>query len=214
MNNIASLLISPAAERIAEIHNLLLDENKVLKLLPADTYKQLTHDEIRYFCWEQGLYHLPTEEMITFLEGFIGDQSAIEVAAGMGNIGRFLNIPMTDSKLHNTPDIAKVYKDFNQPICKYSDQVITMDGNTAVETYKPDITIGAWVTERPRNVHGIDELKLIQHTGIYVIFGNELIHDDKPLAKIVKPSKLKFPWLISKGYYPEKNCIYVFNGYK
>jgi hypothetical protein len=48
-------------------------------------------------------------------------------------------------------------------------------------------------------------------TGVtYVFIGNEDIHRDRPLMN--KPHKTYyFDWLVSRGYYPEKNCIYVWN---
>ena len=84
-------------------------KNNLLQVLPFSFYEDRNQNEIKYFMYKHGIYVLPTTELITFLsKNIIG--LTIEIGAGLGAIGRSLNIKMTDSYLQADPLIAQYYK--------------------------------------------------------------------------------------------------------
>lgn len=172
---------------------LLLDENGYLKILPAAFYEELDPVELRVFCHVFARYGLPTIELVEFLKQRIGDQSAIEIGAGCGDLGRALGIPMTDNFCQDWPDVKAIYTAAHQPIIQYGQDVIRMDALDAVRKYKPDIVIGQWVTNwiDPNlppppgggSMYGIKEDELLEECKTYIVIGNRNVHGHKPILQ-------------------------------
>ena len=73
---------------------------------------------------KQGHLVLPTVELIDQLQELLKDSiRSIEIGAGAGNLGRFLNIPMTDAMIQRKPEIAAYYKMIEQPTINYPQEV-------------------------------------------------------------------------------------------
>ena len=53
-----------------------------------------------------------------------------------------------------------------------------------------------------------DEDEILDTGVTYVFIGNEDMHSDRQIMSR-KHEIHFFNWLVSRGYYPEKNCIYV-----
>lgn len=68
------------------------------QILDASFWNQFRQFDILKFMNEEALYVLPTEELLCFLDNEIGEDTALEVGAGRGLIGRELNIRTTDRK--------------------------------------------------------------------------------------------------------------------
>ena len=72
-------------------------DGREMKILPASVWESFSWSEVRMLLHETGVYVVPTEELIDYLDKQIGEYSAIEICAGNGFIGRELGIPVTDS---------------------------------------------------------------------------------------------------------------------
>lgn len=179
--------------------------------------KQFSQEAISLFCHKYALYQLPTKELIDFIKNEIQEEPTIELAAGNGCIGRSLGIPMLDNYMQTWPQIMAHYHVLKQPLIKYGEDVINMDGNAAVRKYKPLNVVAAWLTQKYEpgmkngNMWGVDELQMFED-GIekYIHIGNKSVHGDKKLFKHKKAKVYKFPWLISRSMQREDNEIYVF----
>ena len=203
---------------VAELENLLLIEGKLVPV-PYKELNKFKQEQISMFCHKHGIYQIPTDELIIFLKNEIGSEKAIELGSGNGCIGRNLNIHMFDNHMQNWPKISSYYQEFKQPTVKYGVDVEEMDGNAAVKLHRPKIVIACWLTQKwypgmsSGNEFGVDERQMFSD-GIekYVHVGNEKTHGLKELFhdRIIRHERLKFPWLLSRSMYREKNEIYIF----
>jgi len=127
--------------------DLYIDEK--LQVLPYSYFKDLEYNHVKQFCVENGIYCLPTIELLNFIKEEIGEEErVIEIGAGHGAIARELGIKATDSKLQNRVDIKELYIKGKQPIVRYGDNIEMWDGEKAVCRFKPNIVIAAWVTHK------------------------------------------------------------------
>lgn len=172
-------------------------DDGLLRVMPSSFYRQFSQKEIAVFCLLNGLYCLPTIELLDILNSLIMESSptrnAIEIGAGNGAIGRGLGITSTDNFLQDDPAIRAHYRQLGQQTISYGKHVIKLDANTAVETLRPDVVIGAWVThrfneeepERGGNAFGIDEERIINQVKRYIVVGNKGVHAAKPIMSRV-----------------------------
>lgn len=204
-------------ERVNELSELLLTDGGLITPVPFDILSQFTQQEISSFCVINAIYQVPTVELIQFLKAEIGDNRAIEIAAGNGVIGRALNIRMFDNKMQTIPILKDHYEnDMNSPTVKYGKDVMLMDGLKAVQKYNPHTVVACWLTHKCKpgeydNFMGVEEEKLFKN-GVkkYIHVGNEKTHSDKPILNIIPHKKYKFPWLLSRSLSPAENVIYIF----
>ena len=143
-------------------------------------------------------YLLPTVELVEYLRGLIGRKKALEIGSGSGDLARFLGIPATDNCCQDWPEVKAFYENIGQPTIKYGDNVERLDALEAVDKYKPDIVIGAWVTQwidpalplppGGGSVYGIKEDELLKRVPMYVVIGAEGIHRHKKILK--QPHKM------------------------
>ena len=97
---------------------------------------------------KQGHLVLPTVELIDQLQELLKDSiRSIEIGAGAGNLGRFLNIPMTDAMIQGKPEIAAYYKMIGQPTINYPQEVDHLEAMDAVRRYHPWTVVASWVTQ-------------------------------------------------------------------
>ena len=133
----------------------------------------------------QGIYQLPTWELIDWLKEAIGRRMAIEICAGRSCLGRPLGIPMSDSYLHLHPDMQRMYQMLKQTPTQPPDDVERLTANEAVRKYKPQVVIGAWVTQLgtegldQTNPCGTDEEAILDTGCIYIHIGNVGAHGKK-----------------------------------
>lgn len=90
-----------------------------------------------------------------------------------------------------------------------------MDANEAINHYKPQVVIGAWVTQKYQegdadgSVFGVDELDILSKISKYIHIGNDGPHRSKRSLKY--PHKVyRFPWLVSRGTDQSLNNITVY----
>lgn len=168
-------------------------EDDKLKLVPCAVYDSFKPDILRMFTHLSARYLLPTVELVDYLKRIIGDRKAIEIGSGCGDLARFLDIPATDNYCQEWPVVKDMYAKTGQPTIKYGENVERIDAAAAIEKYKPDVVLGAWVTqwidpELPPppgggNVFGIKESEVIKTVQTYIVIGAEDIHKYKFILK-------------------------------
>ena len=133
----------------------------------------------------------PTAGTVGWLDIFLKGRKAIEIGSGAGDLAHYLNIPATDNRMQERPEIAYWYRKYHQPIIQYGANVECLEAQEAIEKYKPEVIIAAWVTQwvdpnfRPANdvgcMFGPKEDEIVA-TGIpYIMIGNLITHKHKPI---------------------------------
>lgn len=198
---------------ISHINSKAFVDGKLIPL-PYEFYKSLTDNEIKYFLLVHGIYVLPTTELIAFLKENMLNENTIEIGCGLGCIGRSLNIKMTDNKMQSWPDVVKLYTLSKQPVIVYPDDVIEMDAVEAVKYFKPDTTIGAFITHQfngvSGNMYGPKEELILKNTKRYINIGNLFTHREKPILAL-NHLEFYFPWIITRAVDQKKNRIFIFD---
>lgn len=201
---------------LTDLESQVLDSEKKLIIKPYSFWKNRDLNERRYFMYIHGIYVLPTTELIEFLRSMIIGK-AIEIGAGHGAIARTLGIPITDSRMQESPEIKFIYQMGGQPPISYHDDIEKLDAIEAVKKYEPDTVIGAFITHKfdPKigngNALGVDEMKMMQKIKRrYINIGNKHTHKDKPLLKIPH-TEYQFDWLITRSVNQYQNVIFVFD---
>lgn len=202
-------------QSVSYLDEILLHKG-LLKVVPAATLAKIPQVHLSLYGHINGFYCFPTIELAEWLKSNFDLENTIEIGAGHGALARHLNIPATDSKFMDNPEVRLLYQLMRQPITQYPKDIICLDAVAAIKKYKPKTVIGCWVThkymedepEREGNVHGIDEPWILKHVEKYIIIGNEKTHAKKKILELPHKS-YKFPWLFSRSAEPFKNVIYV-----
>lgn len=176
------------------------------RILPASFYKETTPHERLAFCVRNGMYGLPTAELVAWVRERIGGRSAIEIGAGHGAFAEALGIPATDNWQQTDPEIAAYYASIRQPVVRYGENVEKLDAAAAVEKHKPQVVVASWVTHKYRperhsakgNPDGVDEEALIESCDTYIFIGNRSVHAGKSIWSL--PHEIIEPdWLFSRA---------------
>lgn len=180
-----------------------------------DFWSQFSYEQIYLFMAQDGLYVLPTEELIDFLDNLIGDKSAIEIGAGRGFVARELDIPATDSYQQQDDKMSVMLYDLmKQPRIRYPKWVEKKDAIAAVLKYRPHTVIGCYVTHKWRNdtmsgnQKGIDMQRMFSFVERFILVGNKSTHKDNPLMDIPH-QEIELDGLITKSAYPDLNRIFI-----
>ena len=204
---------------VSYLDPILLD-GPFLKLLPAEEYKKLHHDHLSIWAIRNARYQFPTLELIDWLRSTIGARYAIEVAAGMGDLGRHLGIMQTDSYMQQRPEMKVYYKMLGQPTTSPPNSVYEYEALEAVKGLKPEIVVASWLTqlikegedditpETQGSVYGANEVEIIKSVKMYIHIGNDGSHAQKK-ALALPHEKFYFPWLVSRAEDQSKNVIYI-----
>lgn len=192
-----------------------LNENGELQILDASFWQQFSQIEISNFCVANAFYCIPTTELVLWLQERIAGHRTIEIGSGNGVMAKRLGIPATDNRMQEWPKIAIAYEAVRQRPIKYGDNVICLDAQAAVEKYKPELVIAAWVThkwnpkdvQREGNMYGVTE-EDINKNAAYIHIGNRYVHRDKPILDLPH-EEYEFPWLISRAINGSPNFIAV-----
>lgn len=217
--NIASLGFSVLNKvDITYLEELLFDAEGCLRVLPYNDLKDIPQEHLSVFCVYNGIYTLPTQELVDFLSEEIGEAQdrTVEIGAGNGVLGRALGIKSTDNLMQLTPDIKAYYESLGQAIVSYGDNVEKLDAMQAVKKYSPEIVIAAWVTHkynarehwRGGNAMGVDENTLLKKVKKYIMVGNVSVHGKKPILSLPHRTILA-PWILSRSVSSDQNLIYI-----
>lgn len=182
-----------------DISPLVLDERGRMKIMPTYFWARTTPAERRLFGWNNGVYLLPTTELVQDLKARIAGRTAIEIGSGNGVLAEALGITATDSRIQERPSYrAKVLREGGQPV-RYGDNVLELDALRAVRKFKPEVVIACWVTHkysRTRhsaggNATGVIEEEVIAGCAEYIFVGNEYVHRNKSIWDL--PHEIEYP---------------------
>jgi len=198
----------------------LLDQNKILRLLPNQAYESISHDALRVWCHRHARYGLPTLELVQWLRERIGSRKTIEIGSGTGDLAYHLQIPATDNRMQEWPQIKFHYRITGQPVIQYPDFVQNLDALDAIKEYQPEVVIGSWVTQwidpnlpppsSGGNAWGIKEDKILATGCTYILIGNQKVHGEKKI--MAEPhQEFALPFLRSRAINPHLNRVWIWN---
>jgi hypothetical protein len=204
------------------IDDILLKDGQ-MQVLKSSELRKIPNIDLRLWCHKNGIYGIPSEELIDTIKAHIVEHKSIEVGAGCGVFGRALDIPSTDSFIQSTPEMAMMYKMMGQPPVTYGDNVEELEASEAIAEYSPDVVFGSWVTQYVSplaveppvgggSVYGLKESDYIKHIKKYIIYGNENVHGNKEIfadrrlnvERIFDPEHF-----FSRATVHDLNCLYI-----
>ena len=202
----------------AYLDRMLLNREGKFHLMPAADVKRLDHEHLQVWCHRRTRYNIPTVELVEFVKRGIDGRTALEIGAGMGDFGRHLGIPMTDSHMQTLPEMQALMAQMGQPPLCPPEEVEKLDGVEAVTKYKPQVVVAAWVTQLYQEgddvkqvgscIGGVDEEWLLDHCETLIFVGNEHTHRDKRILR--HPHATLKPWyLVSRAFDQSKNVIWI-----
>lgn len=207
------------------IYELLIDpENDRVRRLPAAEVLGVGMDKFRFLCNATARYFWPTVEVLDWLTEQIGGRTAIEIAAGQGDLGFHLGIPMSDSYIQQTPGFKKLAA-LHGPLVVPTDppaDVEKLECLAAVRKYQPQVVVAAWLTERYDErkhktasakafIEGADEEEILR-SGIetYILIGNRRSHGEKSILQYPH-EEFVLDGHVSRSADQEANVIYVWH---
>jgi hypothetical protein len=195
------------------LDDLLFDEGLVRPVY-AEQLRTVPHNHLRIWCSKNAVYQIPTWELLSWLEKEIAGRTAIEICAGNSCLGRHLGIRMFDNAMQTWPGIRDRYLMLRQTPIDPPPDVERMDANEAVSKYKPEVVIGAWVTQRwvegteDGSIFGPNEHAILDTGCAYIHIGNLAVHKSKRI--LIRPHReLHLPWLFGRGTDPLLNRVWV-----
>ena len=205
-------------EFLAKYDRLILDEQGIIKLQFADFYKTIDNADLKIWCICRAIYQLPTIELIEWLKDNFNLDRAIEIGAGNNYLYHHLGIKGIDNYSEQIPAVKLVHELLNQPSTDPPPAVEKLDAIAAIEKYQPETVITSWMTVKGEDTEEVDgghryapdEDEILNTDVNYVFIGNEHIHRDR-LIMNQSHKTYYMKWLVSRGKYPEQNCIYVWN---
>ena len=206
--------IAPAQDT-SEVTKLLRCKEGGFKPCYAKELEVFNQVQIAQFCIEQGLYQVPTHELIEYLRQLISGQDAIEIGSGSGQIGSYLNIQMTDNKEQERLEKIAYYKFAGQEPITYHKNVIKIDGNEAIKKFKPSVVVACWLTAqwdfegKPLHASGVIEEPIVDAVKFYVHVGNKNTHHNKKILHNYSYYEISAPWLYSRSLSHDRNRIWI-----
>ena len=198
----------------------VLDANGRVKLMPAAEWRKFPHQYIQQWCHVNSRYVIPTIELINWLKQKIGGRTAIEVGAGMGDLGYHLGIQMTDSYMQRRPEVQLYYQTLGSPTTDPPPDVAEYEALDALDHFKPQVCVAGFLTQMYQDgdsekrigssVYGAQEFRLLEKVETYIMIGNELPHYGKRLLNVPHET-YKVPWVVTRAKEQDKNVIWVWN---
>jgi hypothetical protein len=207
---------------LAPFDELLLDSSGRLKLLPAAELHRLRRDQLGYWCQVHGRYTLPTLELVEWLKEKIGGREALEIGAGAGDLAYHLGIRATDSYIQQeSPAYLLFYSALGVPPTMPPPEVERLEALEAVRKYKPEVVVGAWITQLYRppvrktdqhygSIYGVDEMKLRLEVDTYINIGHQKIHKQKSLLRF-KHREHRLPFLVSRSQDATGDVVWIWS---
>lgn len=189
---------------------------KLIKSIPTnEELNKYTYDEIRMELHFLAMYGLPTKELIEFLKNFLNLGESIEIGAGSGILANALGIKATDNYMQELPDVQMTYKLTGQPLVQYGENVKKIDGEKAIDKYKPTVVFSSWLTpkfdkdDNWQNMYGVIEERLLKKVEYYIQICGE-VHYNKPILQLPHV-KIHADWIRGRSRNDNYICIYTKN---
>jgi hypothetical protein len=202
------------------IDALLLDEAGNVRRVASEMLRLIPHQVLRVWCHQRARYLVPSGELVAWIADRIDGRHAIEICAGMGDLGRLLGIHSTDSAVQvSDPLVRQYYESLGQPAIDPPPDVERISANAALIKYRPQVVVGAWVTQlfaegddrEPKiesSIYGVDELELLRHVETYIHVGHANVHSQKRILKHAHKT-FRFPFVFSRGANRNDNLVQV-----
>ncbi len=144
----------------------LLDDNGVMRLLPAARLDAIPNQALRLWCHNHARYGLPTAELIEWLQFFVKSYKAIEIGSGCGDLAFHLGIPATDSYVPQLAGSLRPERDVRLHACRGSsmqDEIVIPDFLAHLPRYAgfPVPVIMLWVDGKP-DFRAVDSSRIVQ----------------------------------------------------
>jgi hypothetical protein len=187
-----------------------------VRLMPAAEVLSYGLEAVQAWMVLRARYQLVTKELVEWLGAAIAGRSALEIGAGMGDLGHHLGIPMTDSGIQTRlpAEYAGQIEAMGAAPTVPPPDVELLDGEAAVAKHRPEVVVASWVTQKhhPGDAYGfefgVEEIRIVRAVRAYLFVGNRAVHGGKRIARL-KHRTLTFPWLVSRASEPSKNVLYV-----
>lgn len=189
-----------------------------VRVAPLAALDGIDINEVQVWCVRNGVYQVPTQELVEALRDLIGGRRALEICAGHGAVGGALGIPVTDSHMQTIPEVRQIYAAMRQPIIEPPAHVEKLEALKAVRAHEPEVVVGCFVTQlgtpdvAQSSPYGVDEKTLMRHPSVrrYVMVGNADVHGKKLALRLPhERMHVGAPWLVSRAADQSKNCIYT-----
>jgi hypothetical protein len=224
------LLDGLAPGELEDLDASLLLPNGRLRLMPTPELLAVGLLRLQAWCVLRARYQLVTRELVQWLSDRIAGRPALEIGAGMGDLGWHLGIPQTDLGLQGDHFEASGFCD--HPL--YRDQAPTeppvdierLEADAALAKYSPRVVVGAWITQRRHDKrrpsrelldapalastlvpYGVEEVRILQVAN-YIHVGNSGVHQGKRIYSL-KHRTYHPEGLVSRGIDQSKNEIRV-----
>jgi len=210
-----NVLSNLSNEEMRELDKILLDEEGLIKIVPAKVLEGIPQEKLSVWCHYNAIYGLHTTELLEWIASYIKPGKTIEIGAGKGTLGKYLGIPQTDSYLSvKNEEVKLYYLLMQQQVIQPHKYVLEYDALEAVKHFKPEVVIGSWITQQAdqqipqSNYWGVKEEEILKLVKTYIVIGNESSHGLKEILKY-EHKKFSFDWLYSRSLGKEKNMIYI-----
>lgn len=211
-------IIDLVEKDVIYLDDQLLDGDRRIRPATAAFAQSFPLAHLRAWAGIRGRYQIVTAELLLWLRDRIGGRTALEVAAGFGDLGSHLGVVMTDSGIQCRPEVRRYYASLGQAAIDPPSDVICRDAVTAVDQNRPQVVVASWLTQSfapgdaeagiGSSVFGADEGLIIGKCDTYIHIGNANVHGDKRALALPHETH-SFPWLVSRAADQAKNVIYV-----
>lgn len=203
-----------------------------VRVKPAAAVLAIPSNDLSFWALKRARYGLVTEELIAFLRVLLGvrlgreglhdtrpftPNEAIEIAAGMGDLGGALGVHMTDSAVQTSREMRQLYGSLGQAVVDPPKDVERLDALAAVRKHRPSIVITSWCTQlyKPGDTHasvyGVDEEWLLSKESpveLYIHIGHDDSHGTKRILALPH-EEVRADWLVSRSTDQTKNAIWM-----
>lgn len=210
-----------ASTIIAHMDKLFLS-NRLPKIEPSSMYRELPHIWQALWANHNGIYSIPTDELVTFVRGKIGARSSHEIGSANSVLARYLKgsgMHCSDPRSQETTLIkALVNLTASNPPFTPS-WVSHKNAKQVVEDYKPDVILAQWVTpggmknsgdQSGRNSYGPDYKDMLTKIEELIFVGNKDVHQEVMFGELGEPDEqIEGDWILSRAFIPDRNAIWI-----
>lgn len=229
----------PPDELFNEVKAALGDPME-MNIISAKEMQALDQNALLYYAYLHGVYNFVTTDLLDFIRNIEVDgrsinfyakmgapfceKAIIEICAGLGVLGRGLNIPCTDSYMQADPELAKRYNEMEQPPIVYPAHVLKMEANEAVKHFEPIIVVGSYCTPKYNllvdknmgSMLGWDVKRLLSSVDVFIHVGAKwhAVLLGKHIAKTMNRHRnqvdlMELPFLFNRAAFEDRRLTII-----